>query len=110
MEEIPNFELNLHFLPKSGSGWPEIGKFAHSFNGYSHWGSFEKCGEIANNILEEYKASGELPANLTHLRTCLFFEARRWRHYGYDPDEEAMRYIRALLEAIRACVESGSFE
>ena len=27
-------------------------------------------------------------STLTDLRTCLFFECRRWRHYGDDPDEE----------------------
>lgn len=110
MTEISNTVLKLDSLPQSRADWPEINKFAHTFNGYEHWGSFEKCGEIANQILEEYKASGELSANLTELRTCLFFEARRWRHYGYDPDDEAKGYIHALVEAIRACVQSENFK
>lgn len=109
MEEISNANLKAHLLPRSGADWAEIIGFAHTLNGHEYWGSFEKYGEIANKILEENKASGKLPNNLTNLRTCLFFEARRWRHFGYDPDEEAMRYIRALIEAIRACVQSGLY-
>lgn len=110
MEEIPNSALKDNMLPERSSNWPEISSFAHTFNGYEHWGSFEKCGNIANIILEEYKTSGKLPAKLTDLRTCLFFETRRWRHYGYEPDEEALRYVQALVEAIRVCVRSERFE
>ena len=110
MNEIPNTELKTHLLPQPGTGWYEISGFAHTFNGYEYWGAFEKCGEIANSIRDEYKSSGVLSTNLTDLRTCLFFEARRWRHYGYEPNEEAMRYIHALVEAIRVCVQSENFE
>ena len=110
MKEISNSELIVHLFPQPGAGWLEISGSAHSFNGYEHWGSFEKCGEVANSIRDEYKATGELSTNLTDLRTFLFFEARRWRHYGYDPDEEALRYIHALVKAIRVCVQTGSFE
>ena len=110
MTEIPNIELNVNLLPQPGAGWPEISGFAHSFNGYEHWGSFEQCGKLANSIRDEYKATGKLSTNLTELRTCLFFEARRWRHYGYEPDEEALRYIRALMEGIRVCVQSENFD
>jgi hypothetical protein len=38
------------------------------------------------------------------LRTCLFFEQRRWRHIGEVPDAEAMAYIRDLVRQIRAKV------
>ena len=110
MKEISNRDLKLYLLPKEGADWLKISGFAHSFNGYEHWGSFEKCGDVANSIRDEYKTTGELSTNLTDLRTCLFFEARRWRHYGYDPDEEAMRYIHALMEGIRACVQTERFE
>ena len=110
MNEIHNSKLKVQVIPQPGAGWVEISGFAHSFNGYEHWGSFEKCGDVANSIRDVYKASGELSTNLTDLRTCLFFEARRWRHYGYDPDEEALRYIRALMEVIRVCVQSENFD
>ena len=42
--------------------------------------------------------------SLTDLRVCLFFEQRRWHHFGSHPDDEAMAYIRELLDRIRAHV------
>ena len=65
--------------------------FAHTFNGYDHWGSHEKCAEIAN---------GKVHDSLDTLRTCLFFEARRWRHFGEDPDAESLIYWRHLVAEI----------
>jgi hypothetical protein len=41
------------------------------------------------------------------LRTCLFFEQRRWRHFGDEPDEEAMEYIRSVVQKIRAKLAAG---
>jgi len=102
--EITSADLTEHDIPSPGAGWHEIGKFALTFDGYDHWGSFEKCAEVGNRWAEAYAERQALPDSLTDLRTCLFFEQRRWRHYGWDPDEEAMRYIRALVEAIRGNV------
>jgi hypothetical protein len=100
-KEITNADLRESHVPPSGARWHEIGRFALSFNGYERWGSFEKCAEIGNQGAEAFRATGAVPDSLTELRTCLFFEQRRWRHYGFDPDEEAMVYIGALVEGIR---------
>jgi len=99
--EIANEELSESDLPPPEAGWREIGRFALSFNGYEAWGSFQKCAEVANRWGDAFRATATLPDSLTELRTCLFFEQRRWRHFGYDPNEEAMRYISALVEEIR---------
>ena len=100
MNEISNGDLNPDQIPQPEAGWYEIGSFALTFNGYEFHGSLDACGEIANHWLKTYETDGALPETLTDLRTCLFFEQRRWRHYGYDPDEETMLYIRALVAAI----------
>jgi hypothetical protein len=105
--EIANADLTEHDVPSSKADWHQIGKFALSFDGYSHWGSFGECAEIGNRWAKAYAEGQTLPDSLTDLRTCLFFEQRRWRHYGWDPDEEAMHYIRALVEAIRRKVAVG---
>lgn len=84
-------------IPNPDASWREIAEFALTFNGYEVWGSFEKCAEIANAKRQD---------SLTDLRTCLFFEQRRWRHFGEDPDGEAMAYIRALVEKIRRRVSA----
>jgi len=108
MEEIANTDLTESDLPTSDAQWREIGRFALSFNGYEHWGSFEKCAAAANRWRHAYRAEGSLPDSLTELRTCLFFEQRRWRHYGLDPDEEAMSYIQAIVDRIREKVRTGA--
>jgi hypothetical protein len=99
--ELSNADLRTSHLPPPDAGWHEIGRFALSFNGYEKWGSFGKCAEIGNQCAEAFRRSGAVPDSLTELRTCLFFEQRRLRHYGFDPDEEAMVYIGALVEGIR---------
>ena len=104
--EIANAELGESDVPPPNSGWQKIGRNALSFNGYEWWGSFEKCAEIGKRGLEAFRATGALPGSVTELRTCLFFEQRRWRHFGLDPDEEAMNYIGALVEEIRRKVRA----
>jgi len=99
--KIANDDLTQSDVPLADAGWYEIGKFALSFNGYDWWGSFHRCAEVANLAVQTYQQSGALPESLTELRTCLFFEQRRWHHFGLDPDEPAMGYIAALLEGIR---------
>jgi len=101
MEKLANNELTLTCIPASDANWRSIAEFAHSFNGYSAWGSFEKCAEIA---------SARRNGTLTELRTCLFFEERRWHHFGELPDEQAMDYIGGVLSKIRAKVEGKEFE
>jgi hypothetical protein len=105
--EIANADLTEAHVPPPDAQWRPIGRFALTFNGYEAWGSFANCAQIANHWAHVYAERQELPQSLTELRTCLFFEQRRWRHFGYDPDDEAMAYIRALLEEIRRTVGSG---
>lgn len=92
VKPVPNQRLKASRIPDPDAEWDEIGQFALTFNGYEHWGSFEACAEIARERRQ---------STLTELRTCLFFEQRSWRHAGYDPSPEAMRYIKHLLEQIR---------
>ncbi len=101
MHEIANGELTPADVPRSDADWSAIGKFALTFNGYEACGTFEMCAEIAN--------AGR-HGSLTNLRTCLFFEQRRWRHFGEDPDEETMKYIRDVVEQIRDRVSAGNVE
>jgi hypothetical protein len=65
------------------------------------------CADIANRYLKVYGQHGTLPQTLTELRTCVFFEQRRWRHLDAEPDPGDKAYIAALLGAIRVKVASG---
>ena len=79
-------------IPENDANWYVISMFALQFDGYKECGSCEACAAIANAGLD---------TTLTELRICLFFEDRRWRHFGEDPDEANMVYIRSLVEKIR---------
>ncbi len=56
---------------------------------------------MAEHGVKLYRGQRPLDQTLTDLRTCLFFEARRWKHYEKEPSKKGMEYIRALVEAIR---------
>jgi hypothetical protein len=92
MGAMDNSELSLADIPSPDAAWDVIQDFASTFNGYKVHGSFEKCAEIANE---------ERHGSLTDLRTCLFFEIRRWHHFGDEPDADAMADIRVIVEKIR---------
>lgn len=104
MSRIPNTELTERDIPSRNEAWKKILPFALTFNGYAHWGSFQKCREVAERGVKLYRGRQELSQSLTDLRTCLFFEARRWDHLEKDPSEQRMEYIHALNDAIRARV------
>jgi hypothetical protein len=95
VREIANPDLTPADIPPPDADWGTVVKFALSYNGFQRWGSFGKCAKIANS-----KRHG----SLDELRTCLFFEQRRWNHFGHIPDEKAMAYIRGVVEKIRAAV------
>jgi hypothetical protein len=99
--EIPNRDLTVADIPPISADFTEIGPFALTFNGYNYWGSFNRCAEIANRRKHD---------TLTELRTCLFFEQRRWHHFDRFPDEKAMEYLKGLIEAIREKVASGEVD
>jgi len=110
IKQIPNSGLNQNDIPSPDAKWEDIQECALSFNGYKYWGSFEKCADLANKIAKEYAQNRRLNHSLTELRTCLFFEQRRWRHFGYFPDKDSMRYIYALIEEIRNKVVNKELE
>ena len=96
-EDVANAQLSVADIPSFMESWSRIEPFALTFDGYQYWGSIDKCAEVA----------AKTPATLTHLRTCLFFEARRWSHLKKQPDEKALKRIRALVFAIKEKVKNG---
>jgi hypothetical protein len=106
MDKIPNSQLQEDDLPSSRASWTKIAPFAQSFNGYEHCGSVQKCREVANQGVILHKGNKDLNQSLTDLRTCLFFEARRWKHLEKKPTRSGLKYIHALLDAIRVRVQA----
>lgn len=100
-KQIPNRELLLDKMPSSISTWAAIQSFALTFNGYDAFNTEahpEGCGDLANSRQAK---------SLTELRASLFFEQRRWRHFGESPEGLDLIYIQSLLWRIRQCVRQG---
>ena len=98
----PSADQKTIRVPADDAGWDEIQKFALTFNGYERFPE-DQCAVIANKVRQGFSDSSLRLNDLTNdeLRGCLFFEQRRYRHFGEDPSGEDMRYIVALLSAIR---------
>ena len=88
---LSNAGLALTNVPLSSAGVHDLFHFALSYQGYDEAGH-DQCGEIANARRND---------TLHALRTCLFFEQRRWHHFGETPDGEDLEYLRSLVERIR---------
>jgi hypothetical protein len=101
MDKIPNSQLIESDIPGNHAVWKKIQPFAFTFNGYDYWGSFKKCREVAQHGVDLHRNQQDLTQSLTDLRTCLFFEARRWKHFEKNPSKKGMEYIHALVGAIR---------
>lgn len=106
METIPNDALRLDDLPSPDADGTEVWRLADTFNGFKHWGSFERCAEIADRHFYDQQRD----SNMTELRTCLFFECRRWHHFGELPDWHCEPYVRGLIEKIRELVATCRVE
>jgi hypothetical protein len=95
---ISNHSLKESDIPLPDAAIESIAAFALTFNGYEHSGSLQDCANIANARRHD---------TLTNLRTCLFFEQRRWRHFNEPPDAAAQAYWRNLVLMIREKVQAG---
>ena len=98
---IPNAALSPADIPAANADVGTFARFALTFNGYEVHGSFDACAKIPNE---------RRSTTLTELRTCLFFEQRRWHHFGDLPDEKNLAYWRSLVEQIRQRVIRAQFD
>lgn len=101
--EFAEFARPLREVPPTDAEWSEVAAFALTFDGYAALG--KSCGDLANEVRRRWDAAGELPENLSHLRGCLFFEQRRFRHFDSEPTGADRTYIDGLLDAIRLHVD-----
>jgi len=98
---IDDATLRFADVPAPDASEDEIQRFALTTNGYERLGTFDRCATLANSALEVWRREQLLPETLGELRCCLFFEQRRWRHFGYPFDDETLAYVRALIAKIR---------
>lgn len=95
MHGIATEDLSVTDVPPDDAPWDTIEEFALTFNGYEHWEDPDMCAQIAN---------AKTPKNLNELRSCLFFEQRRFRHFGHAPEGEDMLYVLSLVSRIRSAL------
>ena len=98
---IADTKLSSEDVPGPRASWSTIQHFALTIDGYARWRSTERCAEIGNGLRDAYRTSRGLPLDLSRLRTALFFEQRRYHHFGEAPQGDDLEYMRALVNAIR---------
>jgi hypothetical protein len=106
--EIPSGSLSASMVPSLNAKWLEICQFALTYDGYRHTGSTNACAELANSTRARHRSGKSVPGSLDHLRTCLFFEQRRFHHFGHEPEGSDFEYVQAIVLAIRKKVASRS--
>ena len=97
-------DLDINSFPKRGSSLEEITKLAYTFDGYAQFG-MEECAALANAALSTFYHEQVLPEDVTEIRACLFFEARRWNLYQDLPDTKATIYIFSLIDKLKEHVQ-----
>src|SRR5438270_5164250 len=93
---IASSELRLSDVPNESAHWPQIKRFALTFDwrrGYQHY-------ELQDQDLSKLGAS----SSLEELRGHLFFEQRRWNEFGRKPDALTVQQIRRMIGIIRSKV------
>ncbi len=109
--EIPCDQLTAQDVPPRGADWSAVFAFALTYNGYARFDGedgYAPCARLANTSRTRWDSQRELPETLIDLRTCLFYEQRRYRHFGILPAGDDARYIGVLVDAIRSTVSPES--
>jgi len=101
-DEVPNERLTASAVPPVTASWHTIVGFAHTIDGYKAIGQKE-CAQLANRVKNEFStnAASIETLSLTELRFCLFFEQRRFNHFGHEPQGADRIFVNTLLDAIR---------
>lgn len=86
--------------------WSQSAVFAHVINGYELAPALGlgDAGEFANRRVEAAERTEMWEGNALELWVCLFFEHRRARHSGYEPEGEQLRLLNALCRRLRAAL------
>ena len=98
--QIQTGELQETDLPPGYGEWSDYARFAVTFAPLYR----DLCSEAASDSFARWSRTGEVQRTLEELRACLWYEQRRWRFLGREPDGEGMRYAGSLIRAMRNCL------
>lgn len=108
---IANNRLRLSDVPGEGASWDAVWEFAGTYwRGIpSKLEGWLKVGKYANASRTAFERNEPVSTSmaLAPLRRILYFEFRRYCHYGVDPTGTDEVYVRGLVAAIRQRVETG---
>ena len=96
-EDLVN-QGQFNAIPASFS-WEESAKFAHLIDGYAIMG--DNLGPFANERLQYAENQGIWRGTVKELWLCLFFEHRRWRHFGDVPSGNDLNVLNYLCFILR---------
>ncbi len=80
--------------------WNDADRFVYLFNGYTAMDS-EALETIANERFDQARRTGIWAGDVRDLWLCLFFEKRRWRHFGDEPIGADRAFLDELCESLR---------
>ncbi|MHB8328189.1 MAG: hypothetical protein ACYDD6_00935, partial [Acidimicrobiales bacterium] len=95
---VPNSRLCRDMVPGRGGSWEAVEEFALTYDGHAYWSD---VAELGNRAMQHWTRDRALPTMLDELRGCLFYEERRWHHFGEDPHGRGAEFVWALLDSIR---------
>lgn len=98
---MPNAQLRVHGIPERGDSWDAVSSFSLSYDGYAYW---DDVSELATRRIRGWTRHHTLPTSIDEVRACLFYEQRRWHHFGEDPNGRGEQYVWALLDTLRNLV------
>lgn len=84
--------------------WQHSGAFAHLLHGYGV-SSALGLGELAfwaNERADEAATIGSWHGTAIELWLCLFYEHRRFRHFGFEPEGQDRELIARLWRQLRS--------
>jgi hypothetical protein len=102
---VTNAQLRVHGIPDRGDPWEAVSSFSLSYDGYAYW---DDVSELATRHVRVWTRDRMLPASIDEVRACLFYEQRRWHHFGEEPNGRGAQYVWALLDTLRSLVAARS--
>jgi 23S rRNA G2445 N2-methylase RlmL len=63
-------------------------------------GGTEAVSRVCEPVRQRREETGKWQGSFEQLRACLFFEQRRYHHFGNEPDGEALEVIKRLHKAL----------
>jgi len=104
---LPNVQLRVHGIPDRGDSRDTVSSFALTYDGYAYW---DDVTELATRSIRAWTRHRLLPDTIDEIRGCLFYEQRRWHHFGEEPTGRGALYLWALLDSLRHLVVARTTE